>query len=614
MCGIVGYIGKRNAVPILIEGLKRLEYRGYDSSGVAFYNNETDEIVIRKTKGKLSNLETLLRNDNPCESFLGIGHTRWATHGKPTETNAHPHCDCSGKVAVVHNGIIENYNPLKLMLINEGHFFRSETDTEVIAHLIEQHLSNGNLIEAVKTALKVLEGTYALAIISSESPEKIIAARQGSPLIVGQGRKEYLLASDVPAILSHTKDAIFVNDGELVVLYENFVEIMDLNNGNHRPKEIHQIPWDLELTEKGGYAHFMLKEIHEQPQAVKNTYSGNVILDEGKREWEGIGLSAEEMNKISKIYLVACGTSWHASLTGKFMIETLARIAAEVDLSSEFRYRAPFIDDATLTIGVTQSGETADTLGAIRKAKECGSKILAICNVVGSSITREADGVIYTHAGPEIGVASTKAFTSQLIALYMFSLYLGRIRGFISSSHFLEMMDELNAIPEKIKSILLRENEIKELADFFYKRDSFFFLGRGNTYPIALEGALKLKEISYVHAEGYAGGEMKHGPIALVDDQMVVVALITRNSTYEKMLGNIEEVKARDGIIIALATEGDEEIRQNADHVFYIPETNDLLSPILLTVPLQLLAYYIAKNRGCDIDQPRNLAKSVTVE
>ena len=614
MCGIVGYIGRQNAIPILVEGLRRLEYRGYDSAGVAFYKNGNNNIVLRKAAGKLSNLESILERDK-CESYIGIGHTRWATHGKPTEANAHPHSDCFGKVAVVHNGIIENYHSLKRMLISEGHVFRSETDTEVIAHLIEKHLHNGNLVEAVKRALNVIEGTYALAIISSIDSEKIIAARQGSPLIIGQGRKEYILASDVPAILSHTKDVIFVNDGELVVLCENGVEIMDLKDGNRRPKEIHQIPWDSKLAEKGGYPHFMLKEIQEQPQAVRNTsYSGRMIFDEGKVEWKEIGLSCEEIKRVSRIYLVACGTSWHASLIGKFMIETLARIPVEVDLASEFRYRAPIIDEATLTIGITQSGETADTLGAIRKAKESGSRILAICNVVGSSITREADGVIYTHAGPEIGVASTKAFTSQLVALYMFALYLGRIRGLISSSHFFEMMYELKVIPEKIESILLREEKIKELANLLYKKDSFFFLGRGIMYPIALEGALKLKEISYIRAEGYAGGEMKHGPIALIDKDTVVVALIPSNSIYEKMLGNIEEVKARDGVVIAIATQGDEGIREKAEHVFYIPKTNDFLTPLLFAVPLQLLAYHTARNKGCDIDQPRNLAKSVTVE
>jgi glucosamine--fructose-6-phosphate aminotransferase (isomerizing) len=611
MCGIVGYIGERNAVPVLVEGLRRLEYRGYDSAGVAFYENGS--IVLRKTVGKLANLESLLRDCN-YKSHIGIGHTRWATHGKPTDVNAHPHCDCSGKLMVVHNGIIENYSSLKRELIQEGHIFCSETDTEVIAHLIEKYLYDGNLLEAVRRALAEVQGTYAIAVICGASPDRIIGARRGSPLIIGRGKGEYILASDVPAILSYTKDAIFVNDNEVVVLSKNGVEIMDLENGYRRPEKVYQIPWDAELAEKSGYPHFMLKEVHEQPQAVRNTRSGNIIVDEEKIEWEGINLSYDEIKKISRIYFVSCGTSWHASLVGKFMIEALARIPVEVDLASEFRYRTPIIDDTTLTIAITQSGETADTLGAMKKAKESGSKLLAICNVVGSSATREADGVIYTHAGPEIGVASTKAFTSQLVALYLLALYLGRVRGLIDSALFREMVAELDLIPEKIKEVLEKEKEIEQLAGLYWQKESFFFLGRNITYPIALEGALKLKEISYIHAEGYAGGEMKHGPIALVDKDMVIVSLIPRNFVYEKMLGNIEEVKARDGIVIAIATQGDEEIREKADHVFYVPKANDFLTPVLLTVPLQLLAYHIARRRGCDIDQPRNLAKSVTVE
>ncbi|HEX3036796.1 MAG TPA: glutamine--fructose-6-phosphate transaminase (isomerizing) [Thermodesulfobacteriota bacterium] len=613
MCGIVGYIGKQNAVPILIEGLRRLEYRGYDSAGVAFYENGNGNIVLRKAVGKLANLESLIRGYN-YESHLGIGHTRWATHGKPSEINAHPHCDCQGKVVVVHNGIIENYYSLKRTLASEGHIFRSETDTEVVAHLIEKHLNNGSLIEAVKKALREVEGTYALAVISNADPDKIIAARRGSPLIIGWGKEEYILASDVPAILNCTKDAIFVNDNEVVVLHKNGIEITDLKNGYFRPERIYQIPWDPELAEKNGYPHFMLKEIHEQPQAIRNTYGGRINADKGKMYWEGVNLSREEAKKLSKIYLVSCGTSWHASLIGKFMIEALAQIPVEVDLASEFRYRDPIIDANTMTIGITQSGETADTLGAMRIAKEGGSKLFVICNVVGSSATREADGVIYTHAGPEIGVASTKAFTSQLVALYLLALYLGKMKGLIDNSAFSHMLAELDAVPEKINEILLKEKEIEQLAELYWEKESFFFLGRGITYPVALEGALKLKEISYLHAEGYAGGEMKHGPIALVDRDMVVVSLVPHNSIYEKMLGNIEEVKARDGVVIALATEGDEAIKEKADHVFYVPQANDFLTSILYAVPLQLLAYHIARRRGCDIDQPRNLAKSVTVE
>ena len=611
MCGIVGYIGKRNAVPILIEGLRRLEYRGYDSTGIAFYEN--GNIVLRKTVGKLANLESIIRDHN-YESHLGIGHTRWATHGKPTDINAHPHSDCSGKVMVVHNGIIENYLSLKKTLIAEGHVFRSETDTEVIAHLIERYLHDGNLLEAVRKALHKVKGTYALAVISNADPDKIIAARKGSPLIIGWGKEEYLLASDVPAILNYTKDAIFLNDNEVVVLHKNGVEITDLENGYFRPERIYQIPWNPELAEKNGYPHFMLKEIHEQPQAIRNTCSGRINLDKGKVCWDEVDLSREEIRKISTIYMVSCGTSWHASLVGKFMIEALAQIPVEVDLGSEFRYRTPIIKGATLTIGVTQSGETADTLGAMRRAKESGSRVLVICNVVGSSATREAGGVIYTHAGLEIGVASTKSFTSQIVAFYLFALYLGRIKGLISRPLFCEMMAELAAIPGKLEEVLRKEKKIEQFANLYWEKKNFVFLGRGITYPIALEGALKLKEISYIQAEGYAGGEMKHGPIALVDKDMVVVSLIPRNFIYEKMLGNIEEIKARDGIVIAIANQGDEEIREKADHVFYVPKSNDFLTPILFTIPLQLLAYHIARKRGCDIDQPRNLAKSVTVE
>ncbi|MGH7900859.1 MAG: glutamine--fructose-6-phosphate transaminase (isomerizing) [Thermodesulfobacteriota bacterium] len=611
MCGIVGYVGSNNAVPILIEGLRRLEYRGYDSAGIAFY--EDGNMVLKKTVGKLANLESVLR-ERKYESHLGIGHTRWATHGRPTEVNSHPHSDCHGNLMVVHNGIIENYSLLKKVLISEGHIFRSQTDTEVIAHLIERYLNNGNLSEAVRRALGEVEGTYAIAVISSSNPDTIVAARKGSPIIIGRGDKEYILASDVPAILNITKDAIFVNDNELVVIREDGTQITDLETGASREESIYQIPWDTALAEKGGYAHFMLKEIHEQPRAVKNTFSGRINVSKDKVHWEELGFTAEELRRISRIYIVSCGTSWHASLVGKSMIEAFARVPVEVDLASEFRYRPQLIGDDTLTIGITQSGETADTLGAIRKAKEEGSKVLIICNVVGSTATREADGVIYTHAGPEIGVASTKAFTSQLVALCLFAGYLGRARELISYSAFSQILTELASIPDKIESILEKEDEIKRLAELYWEKRDYFFLGRGIVYPIALEGALKLKEISYLHAEGYAGGEMKHGPIALVDKDMVVVALIPHNSVYEKMLGNIEEVKARDASVIAITDDECEEMIEKADHVFYVPKTADFLRPVLFAIPLQLFAYYIARNRGCDIDQPRNLAKSVTVE
>src|SRR5579884_1644508 len=610
MCGIVGYIGERMAVPILLNGLRRLEYRGYDSSGVAFY--EDGQIILKKTVGKLSNLENVL-NGRVYTSHVGIGHTRWATHGKPSEINAHPHGDCHGKVMVVHNGIIENYLSLKRMLISEGHVFRSETDTEVISHLIEKYL-NGDFSQAVRRALCEIKGTLAIGVISPDSPGMIVAARRGSPLIVGRGKGEYFIASDVPAILGYTKDAIYVSDNEMVVLDGNGVEVMDINDGCSRCKTVYQIPWSAEVAEKNGYPHFMLKEIHEQPQSIKNTYCGRIALDEEGIQWEEINLSREQIREVSRIYIVSCGTSWHASLVGKHIIESLARIPVEVDLASEFRYRDIIMGKNTLTIGITQTGETADTLGAIKKAKECGSTVLVICNVVGSSATREADGVIYTHAGPEIGVASTKAFTSQLVALYLLAVYIGRIRGTISRAMMCAMVAELDTIPTKIEEILKREGELESIANLFWNGKSFLFLGRGITYPIALEGALKLKEISYIHAQGYAAGEMKHGPIALVDKDMVVVCLIPDNPLREKMLGNVEEVKARDGVVVSIATEGDEEIRNKSDHVFYVAMTGEFLSPILFTVPLQLLAYHIAKRRGCDIDQPRNLAKSVTVE
>ena len=610
MCGIVGYIGKQMAVPILLDGLSRLEYRGYDSSGVAFY--EDGHIILKKTVGKLSNLEKVLKGI-VYSSHVGIGHTRWATHGRPSEINAHPHGDCHGRVMVVHNGIIENYLSLKRMLTSEGHVFRSETDTEVISHLIERY-SNGDFVQAVRRALFEIKGTFAIGAISSDSPDMIVAARRGSPLIVGSGRGEYFLASDVPAILRYTKDAIYVSDNEMVVLDGDGVEVTDIDEGCSKCKTIHQIPWSAEVAEKNGYPHFMLKEIHEQPQSVKNTYSGRIALDEEKMQWEEINLSREQIRDISRIYIVSCGTSWHASLVGKNIIESLAQIQVDVDLASEFRYREAIIDNKTLTIGITQSGETADTLGAIKRAKECGSKVIVICNVVGSSATREADGVIYTHAGPEIGVASTKAFTSQLAALYLLGIYIARIRGTLSRKMMCTMVTELSTIPTKIEEILKRESEVEIIANLFWDKKGFLFLGRGVTYPIALEGALKLKEISYIHAQGYAAGEMKHGPIALVDRDMVVVCLVPHNPLREKMLGNIEEVKARDGVVVSIATEGDDEIRDKSDQVFCVPRTGELLNSILFTVPLQLLAYHIAKNRGCDIDQPRNLAKSVTVE
>ncbi len=499
------------------------------------------------------------------------------------------------------------------MLISEGHVFSSETDTEVISHLIERY-TNGDFAQSVRRALCEVNGTFAIGVLSSDSPDMIVAARRGSPLIVGRGRGEYLLASDVPAILRYTKEALYISDNEMVVLRADGVDVTDINNGRSKCKTIHQIPWCAEVAEKNGYPHFMLKEIHEQAQSVMNTYSGRIAFDEEKMQWDEISLSREQIRQISKIYIVSCGTSWHASLVGKHIIESLAGIPVDVDVASEFRYRDAITDKNTLTIGITQSGETADTLGAIKRAKESGSTVLVICNVVGSTATREADGVVYTHAGPEIGVASTKAFTSQLVALYLLGIYIGGVRGTISPTMIRIMVEELSTIPLKIEDILKRENQLESVANLFWDKKGFVFLGRGITYPIALEGALKLKEISYIHAQGYAAGEMKHGPIALVDRDMVVVCLIPDNPLREKMLGNIEEVKARDGVVVSIATEGDDEIRDKSDEVFYVPRTGEFLSSILFTVPLQLLAYHIAKRRGCDIDQPRNLAKSVTVE
>ena len=626
MCGIVGYVGKKRVVPVIIDGLRRLEYRGYDSAGIAVAGNgQGNGLEVRRAEGKLRNLEETIRL-KPLDGTYGIGHTRWATHGRPTEENAHPHRDCSGKIVVVHNGIIENYLSLKKKLIEEGHKFSTETDTEVIAHLIEKNFfnkSNGHrptLEEAVRKTVQVLSGVFALAVISVEEPNKIVAARNGPPAVIGLGNDEYFVASDVPAILSHTRDLFFLHDGDLAVITPAGVQLMDFD-GKPIMREVQHITWDPIMAEKGGFKHFMLKEIYEQPRAVRETALGRVSLDTGKIFLEEMEITEDEFRNMQKLNIAACGTSWHAALAGKFMIEKLARIPVEVDYASEWRYRNPIISNRELTLLITQSGETADTIAAQREAKAKGSKTLAICNVVGAMIAREAAGTVYTHAGPEIGVASTKTFTAQLTALFLLALYLGELRGVTSPDEARQLITELVRIPGKLEALLSHDEECEDLAKLYSRSQDFLFLGRGIHYPIALEGALKLKEISYIHAEGYPAGEMKHGPNALIDEDLPVVILAPKDPNdaesmmrYEKTLSNMKEVKAREGKVIALAVEGDEEIKEAADHVLYVPQAPELLLPMLEVVPLQLLAYHIAVRRGCDVDQPRNLAKSVTVE
>ncbi len=617
MCGIVGYIGRHRAVPIILEGLKRLEYRGYDSAGLAVYCDD-DQLAIRRAKGKLRNLEDVVQL-SPVDGSFGIGHTRWATHGRPTEENAHPHRDCKGDLVVVHNGIVENYLPLKHQLETEGHKFVTETDTEVIAHLVEKHFA-GNLEQAVRTAVKQLTGVFALAVISRADPNKIVAARNGPPVVIGIGADEYFVASDVPAILSHTRDMFFLADGDMAVLTPEGVQLSDFN-GQPITRQVTHVLWDPIAAEKGGYKHFMLKEIFEQPRAVRDTTLGRVAQESGRIYLDEMEIAAEEFARFRQVKIIACGTSWHAALAGKFMIERLARVPVEVDYGSEFRYRDPIVPEDTLTVVISQSGETADTLAAQREAKHKGSKTLAICNVVGSMITREAAGTIYTHAGPEIGVASTKAFTCQLTALFILAMRLGQANGRLDESSSRCLVQELLRLPAKLETVLSHDSVYEALAKELHRATDFLYLGRGVHFPIALEGALKLKEISYIHAEGYPAGEMKHGPNALIDEKLPVVVLATHDSSseesrllYEKTLSNIQEVKAREGIVVALATEGDQLVRKIADHVIEVPHTFDLLAPILEIAPLQLLAYHIAVRRGCDVDQPRNLAKSVTVE
>jgi glutamine---fructose-6-phosphate transaminase (isomerizing) len=624
MCGIVGYVGKKSVVPVILDGLRRLEYRGYDSAGIAVAG-KSDGLQIRRAEGKLHNLEEAIRQ-KPLDGSYGIGHTRWATHGRPTEENAHPHRDCTGKIVVVHNGIVENYLSLKKSLIEEGHKFTTETDTEIIAHLVEKfssHSGNGRsapLEEAVRQAVKQLRGVFALAVISTEDPNKIVAARNGPPAVVGLGNDEYFVASDVPAILYHTRDIFFLADGDMAVVTPGGVQLADFD-GKPIQRPVQHVNWDPIMAEKGGFKHFMLKEIYEQPRAVQDTTLGRVSQDTGHIFLDELQISEAELRAANKVNIIACGTSWHAGLAGKFMIESLARLPVEVDYASEWRYRNPIVEPDTITLVISQSGETADTIAAQREAKSRQSKTLAICNVVGSMITREAAGTIYTHAGPEIGVASTKAFTAQLTALYIFAMYVAQVRGVMSGEQARAAMLELTKIPGKLEHILTHDEACDELARRYLKVHDFLFLGRGIHYPIALEGALKLKEISYIHAEGYPAGEMKHGPNALIDENLPVVVIATRDANnpgsmlrYEKTISNLKEVKARSGVVIALATEGDDEIKEAADHVLHVPAAPEELSPILEIVPLQLLAYHIAVRRGCDVDQPRNLAKSVTVE
>src|ERR1700728_787936 len=617
MCGIVGYIGNRKAVPIILDGLRRLEYRGYDSAGIAVLNGD-QHLSVRRASGKLRNLEDAIRI-NPMDGPYGIGHTRWATHGRPTEENAHPHRDCTGDIVVVHNGIVENYLSLKQQLQLEGHKFVTETDTEVIAHLVEKY-NEGNLEEAVRRAVRELSGVFALSVIASSDPSKIIAARMGPPVVIGLGDGEYFVASDVPAILSHTRDMFFLGDCDISVLTPDGVHLTDFN-GRPIKRQVTHILWDPIMAEKGGYKHFMLKEIFEQPRTVRDTVLGRVGQETGRVFLDEMDINPKVFKEFKSLKIIACGTSWHAALAGKFMIEKLARIPVEVDYGSEFRYRDPIVSSDMLTVVISQSGETADTIAAQREAKQHGSKTLAICNVVGSMITREAAGTLMTHAGPEIGVASTKAFTSQLTALFILAMYLGQVRETLTPEQSACLVQELVKLPGRLETVLSHEGIYDELVKKLFRASDFLFLGRGIHFPMALEGALKLKEISYIHAEGYSAGEMKHGPNALIDENLPVVVLATHDPTspestllYEKTLSNIQEVKAREGKVLAIVTEGDTEVRKVADHVVEIPAAPDPLTPILEIVPLQLLAYHIAVRRGCDVDQPRNLAKSVTVE
>ena len=608
MCGIVGYIGKKQAVPILIEGLKKLEYRGYDSAGIAVISDK--QLIIQKIAGRVAKLETLV-SETKIDSTVGIAHTRWATHGEPSDANAHPHTDCKGNIAVVHNGIIENYTSIRKYLTKKGHKFRTETDTEVIAHLIEEHY-DGDLLRAVRIALSEVEGTYGVAIVSIDHPEELICARNGSPLVIGDGGDEYFVASDAAPIVPYTRHVIYLEDGEIACFKDGGFTISTLEAQEIKPK-IEEISWTLEQIEKGGFAHFMLKEIFEQPLTLRNAIRGRLNWAEGTARLDGLDRHKKELENVDRIIITACGTAWHAGLIGEYMIEEMARVPVEVEYASEFRYRSPVVDSNTILYAISQSGETADTLAALREAKRRGATTLGICNVVGSTIARETDGGVYIHAGPEIGVASTKAFSSQIMVLSLISLLMGRMRT-ISVEKGRQIIEAMRRIPEQVEQILKLDKRIQEIAKDFYRKRNFLFLGRGYNFPVALEGALKLKEISYIHAEGYPAAEMKHGPIALIDRNMPVVFVAIRDSVFEKVVSNIEEVKSRKGIVIAITTEGDKEIESRINYCIPIPKTIDILTPLLTVVPLQLLAYHIAVMRECDVDKPRNLAKSVTVE
>jgi glucosamine--fructose-6-phosphate aminotransferase (isomerizing) len=614
MCGIIGYIGSKPVVPVLLEGLRRMEYRGYDSAGVAVVSPEG--IALRRSAGKLANLEQAIRVE-PVDGLYGVGHTRWATHGRPTEENAHPHRDCTGRIVVVHNGIIENYLELKKELQSQGHEFKTETDTEIVAHLVEREMRDDGLENAVRRALTYMRGMFAIVLVSVEDPEKIVAVRNGPPIVVGLGKDEFFVASDIPAILAHTRDVVFLGDEEMAVITRSGVQFTDYQ-GRAVSKTTQRVLWDPIAAEKGGHKHFMLKEIYEQPTAARDTILGRVSLDRGQIFLEDLNIPDETLRALQKVSIIACGTSWHAGLVGKYLIEALAQIPVEVDYGSEYRYRNPIVASNELAVVITQSGETADTLAALREAKRKGAHSIAICNVVGSMATREAEGTVYTHAGPEIGVASTKAFTSQLVALQLLALYMAQIRGTLTSAQIRNHIAELLQMPQTIEHTIKASAVMEKVAERFYNRSDFLFLGRGINYPIALEGALKLKEISYIHAEGYPAGEMKHGPIALIDEMMPVVAIAPNDHVFEKMIGNVQEAKARGGSVIALTTEGDTRMAavldRHTDVTVPLPATTALLTPVVMTVPLQLLAYHIAVRRGCDVDQPRNLAKSVTVE
>jgi glucosamine--fructose-6-phosphate aminotransferase (isomerizing) len=608
MCGIIGYIGKKNAVPVVIEGLKRLEYRGYDSAGIAFFSDKG--IEIRRCTGKIRELASMLESEKPS-SNAAIGHTRWATHGRPSDENAHPHR--SNSIVLVHNGIIENYLDLKEKMIEKGYKFKSETDTEVLCHLIEEYAKIYPFEKAVREALKEVKGSYALVIVKEGEPDKIIGVRKDSPLVVGLGEGEFFLASDVPAFLSHSKDVIYLDDGEMAVLTDQSLAITGPDSIPIQ-KEVRSVPWSLSMAEKGGYKHFMLKEIYEQPRSISDTLKGRLYLEEGSVNLDEFGLGIDDLKKIEKIFIVACGTSYHAALVGKYLIEELAKIPTEVDIASEFRYRKPLVKHDDLMISVTQSGETADTLAAQRESKKLGAKTLSICNVVGSTSSREADAVFYTHSGPEIGVASTKAFTAQLVALYLFAVALGKAKDVISEDLSMDLLKELLMLPGKIEMVLAVDEDIKRIAKRFFKARGFLYLGRGINYPVALEGALKLKEISYIHAEGYPAGEMKHGPIALIDEELPVIILAPVDNLYEKIISNIQEVKSRGGRVISITNDPDSAVFGISDQCILVPDTNSYLTPVLMAIPVQLLAYHVGVLRGCDVDQPRNLAKSVTVE